>query len=342
VAITTFTPASCSPGMGDGTGTMGLQSLGSPHGLTLHIVDGQTGNQRAVTSNYDRMDGSFTPQLDGFLGILRAPGANTFSAQYWDHRGNFVASGQTMQGGAAFASGISSIGLLLAGDFSWSSLPARHQAWMIDDLGMIHWAHDLASKGTVFGLGLDAQDRAIVITDGGPGTITAQWFDGQGSALTGEFVILTNFGAGPNTWFETGPLIGGGVAVKRVDQQTDADGRPFRTAQWLVTVAAGQNTAQVAPQWLTSRASTTLSLARGGKAYALLPLGAPGADCNQRIEVLAPDGTSCGFFDAGIARGQCRTEDLALGLDGTPVQLLPRSLAPASTCSYRWWPAALH
>lgn len=44
---------------------------------------------------------------------------------------------------------------------------------MIDDLGYIRWARDLASQGTVFGLGLDAQDRAIVITDGGPGTITA-------------------------------------------------------------------------------------------------------------------------------------------------------------------------
>lgn len=54
------------------------------------------------------------------------------------------------------------------------------------------------------------------------------------------------------------------------------------------------------------------------------------------------NGTGCGFFEAGIARGQCRTEDLALGLDGTPVQLLPKSLAPASTCSYRWWPSALH
>jgi hypothetical protein len=52
--------------------------------------------------------------------------------------------------------------------------------------------------------------------------------------------------------------------------------------------------------------------------------------------------TSSGSFDGGIARGQCRTDDLAPGLDGTPIQLLPKALAPANTCSYRWWPAALH
>ena len=36
--MTIFTPASCSAGMGDGTGVLGLQALGSPHGVTLHVM----------------------------------------------------------------------------------------------------------------------------------------------------------------------------------------------------------------------------------------------------------------------------------------------------------------
>src|SRR5207237_7481019 len=135
----------------------------------------------------------------------------------------------------------------------------------------------LAAKGAVFGLGLDQQNRALVITDGGNGAaITAQWFDAQGTALTGEFVLIASFTAGQNTWFETAALIGGGIAVRRVDQQNDADGRAYQTSQWLVTVAPGAASAQAAPQWLASRSNTRMQLARGGKAYAFLPLGAPG------------------------------------------------------------------
>jgi len=58
-------------------------------------------------------------------------------------------------------------------------------------------------------------------------------------------------------------------------------------------------------------------------------------------EVMAPNGAACGSFDATIASGTCRTEDLGLTLDGTPVQLLPKNLSSPNTCSYRWWAHAL-
>jgi len=51
---------------------------------------------------------------------------------------------------------------------------------------------------------------------------------------------------------------------------------------------------------------------------------------------------ACGSFDATIASGRCRTEDVGLTLEGTPVQLLPKNLFFADTCSYRWWAHALH
>jgi len=70
-------------------------------------------------------------------------------------------------------------------------------------------------------------------------------------------------------------------------------------------------------------------------------MGAPNADCAQKVEIVAPDGTGCGSFDISIAAGKCRTEDVGLSLDGTPIQLMPRELSQANTCSYRWWQHAL-
>ena len=49
------------------------------------------------------------------------------------------------------------------------------------------------------------------------GSVTAQWFDRDGTALTGEFELLTGFVPGASTWFEATPLIGGGLAVWGMD-----------------------------------------------------------------------------------------------------------------------------
>ena len=100
-------------------------------------------------------------------------------------------------------------------------------------------------------------------------------------------------------------------------------------------------TQDLSRQWRHDRRDTNLAIARSGKAYAMLPMGAPNADCAQKIEVLAPDGTSCGSFDATLASGNCRTEDLALTLGGTPIQPMPRELSSQDSCSYRWWKDAL-
>jgi len=72
--------------------------------------------------------------------------------------------------------------------------------------------------------------------------------------------------------------------------------------------------------------------------HAVLPMGASDDDCAQRIEVLAPDGTSCAALDVSVGTGRCRTEDVASSLTGTPIHPLPRS---QDLCSYRWWKDAL-
>jgi len=64
------------------------------------------------------------------------------------------------------------------------------------------------------------------------------------------------------------------------------------------------------------------------------------------VEVVAPDGTSCGQRDYAVAAGNCDTKDLAMGADGTVLQQLPGAMETTSadtalhTCTWRWWPAA--
>jgi hypothetical protein len=53
---------------------------------------------------------------------------------------------------------------------------------------------------SVFGVGVDVLRRSLVITDGaaafGGGRVSAQWFEKNGTPLTGEFVLLTGWSRG--------------------------------------------------------------------------------------------------------------------------------------------------
>ncbi len=333
---------SCGTGMGDTTGTLGLESFGASGGDTLHFVNADTANQNGVAV-YSNTKGSFVPTRDGFTGVFhfQTNTSNGWFADYWRHDAVFIQSGRLIEGDIVVA-GTPFGTVSIAGTFGESGLPRHHQLMVLGwNEAFVRCSHDLASPGTVFGMGGDANGRVLVVTDGGSHNIDAQWFDENCAAMTGVFRLITGFQAGANTWFATAPLVDGGVAVRRVDQQNDSEGRAFRTAQWLLAVGAGSATPQTAPKWLTDRPNTNMALARSSRAYAMLPMGAPGADCAQKIDVMAPDGTACGSFDATIASGSCRTEDLGLTLEGTPVQLLPKNLSSANTCSYRWWAHAL-
>ena len=111
-------------------------------------------------------------------------------------------------------------------------------------------------------------------------------------------------------------------------------------AQALAVVASGSGTVEPAPDWMTSRPDTRLQIARGGRAYAVLPYGAAGVSCSQRVEVVAQDGTSCGAADYPIAPGKCDTKHLTLGADGTVIQQLPDAMEAKSgdshACTWRW------
>ena len=97
---------------------------------------------------------------------------------------------------------------------------------------------------------------------------------------------------------------------------------------------------------MASRRDVKLQIARGGKAYATLPLARRGVQCTQRVEMIAPDGTPCGATDYAISAETCDTQELKMGADGTVIQQLPDAMETTypfggnHTCTWRWWPGA--
>ena len=243
--------------------------------------------------------------------------------------------------------------LVVAGDFAVSDTgPFEHavRTYGTHPALSSHADQSLASPGAVFGVGLNQEQMVLVITDGGPtfgsGHISAQWFAFDGTPVTGEFVLLSKFVAGPSTWFETAPLLSGGFAVRRRDTSYPG-GKLDVHSQWLVVLANGSTAPQPAPGWLASRPDTRLQVARGGHAYAVLPDRELSVPCTQRVETLAADGTACGARDYPLGEGSCDTFDLTLGADGTVIQPFPSSFETETpigtrTCSWFYWASALH
>jgi List-Bact-rpt repeat protein len=269
----------------------------------------------------------------------------------WDTGGNWL--GDSVWRAENFAPAADpNGGVLVAGDLSSSvSGPLVHQAVMFTGGGAaygIKWGpQPLASAGAVYGAGVDLTGRSLIVTDGaarfGAGAISAQWFERDGTALTGEFELITGFTAGQSTWFETWPLIGGGLVVVRMDSDASFHSRAIGWVQ-------GGRAVVLPPQpWMSAHPDTRLQPSRGGQGYLVLPLGAPNTACTQTLEVLAQDGTSCASRDYPIAAGTCDTSDLLAGQDGTVIQQLPASMEAMTdpsrawhTCTWRYWPMAAH
>lgn len=347
-------PFTCGNATSDGSGTVALTVNGA-HG---DVVDFVSPSGTFLQGSSTSMDGFLLPQPAGFSQVSGRPYLGPeWAIQFgqlisaFDPAGNPTGSsrlanhsGQDTLPAAADPNG----GVLFAGDLAMGPTdPIVHAAVMYQGGGtpaFVRWGpRSLASSGMVFGLGVDVLGRSLVITNGTPtfgaGRISAQWFDTDGTALTDEFMFLTNFTPGPATWFETTALVGGGLLVRRVDGGTHSSA--------LALVDSGSAMVRPAPAWMASRRDSKMQIARGGKAYAVLPLGGKGVSCTQRVELVAPDGTSCGTTDFPIAGGTCDTFDLELGTDGTVIQRLPtvmearNRVSGGQTCTWRWWPAVL-
>jgi len=351
---------SCGSAAGDASGAMGM---------TLHTNDPSSHSDQILfmtTAGVRRQDRTTNQgvlplqQPSGLSALAGAPYLGPLANQ-GSQLVNFDSSGAAKGETFLFGKGLASVadpsgGVLIAGDFALAKSdpasgfvpagPAQHAVAMFTGGGTapaVAWGPvALASKGAVFGAGIDLVGRALVITDGAPkfgaGNVSGQWFDRDGTALTGEFVLVTGFTAGASTWFETSPRIGSGLIVRRMDAGPHA--------HMLVTVDSGSTSVQPAPAWMAGRTDTRLQIARGGRAYAALPFGAAGVACSQRVDVVAPDGTVCGGADYPIGAGNCDTKDLMLGADGTVIQQLPDAMETKSdlsthSCTWRWWAGVL-
>lgn len=344
----------CLPATGDRGGTLAFPTVfaqASAHGATVDFVStsGTFLRQSDLTAPPNLLQ-----QPDGVAAVsgpspFSGP-PNVISFSSWDHGGNPLAHGSRFGDLHRVASAANPEGgVLVAGDYSTTfSGPTQHVAEMFVGppaaVFNVMWGpQPLASAGTVFGAGVDLLGKALVVTDGAPkfgsGAISAQWFV-DGKPVTGEFLLVSGFTPGASTWFEASPLVDGGLLVRRIDSDHGLH------SQVLVVVAAGSTSPNPAPDWMASRRDVQFHLARGNRAYATLPYGAPNVACSQRVEVLAADGTSCGSLDYAIAAGNCDTGDLTMAADGTVIQPLPLSMETtldvhgSHTCTWRWWAGA--
>jgi len=347
-------------------GICGLPA-GNGHGVIAHLVN----NERApaftlvnpsggVNGYLSQVGGSVFPLPNGFLqwgsrstsnfnsqfigavedsgrplGTSRAPSGATFDMYSPIEESVALDVG----GGAAFA-----------GTIHVEGQPDQRRVMVFDANG-VRWGPRALLDRRVFGLGVDLNSRVLVIQNGYAqcsGCILGQWFERDGTPLTGSFTLLAGFSPGPATWFETAPLIGGGLAVRRMDADHSTQTQGFHS-QWLITVESGSDQIHEAPDWMKGRPDTDLALARGGAAYAVLSNGAFGAPCTQDVELLSASGNSCARWTLELTSGTtCDTLELRLGLDGTILQRLPPalesvrdSIGRTRTCTVRFWPAAL-
>lgn len=349
----------CGSAIGDASGDLAFlrytdcTGYGDCNGhLDVVSADGSTGAEQRVS------DGTtLFQQPRGFVLLEQPFGHGNPPPAVWaaalDGRGVSLGMSEAIGAGGFFAAADPQGGVVIAGRLDAADIrnplgPPSGAKFASD--GAVLWGPAmLASAGAVYGVGVDLNGRTLVVSDGtsgfGPGSISGQWFDDGGSALTGEFLLLSGFVAEKSTRFELAPLIGGGLAIERRDEIVP---EAAAAEVWILTIDSGGTVAQPAPRWLIERPETHLAIARGGQAYALLSVGLMNTPCTQAVEVVTRDGQSCGqVLYSPRYLGVCpETQDLVLTADGTIVQKLPEDMDPTSSsgmsrCTWRYWPAAL-
>jgi len=345
--------ADCLGGFSDDAGavvlaTGGGSSIADARTTHYFLVDETSGTQVASVTfgGSEGMSALLAEQPTGFIVVIFVPsGPAHLGALRVDGTGKIAAETPTMQGTPLVAE-VPGGGILLAGDFNAENFeldvtPLRREACLFNADLTIRWCSDLRPSGPVVGAGFADGGRALVLTRGGAGELVGQWFDSDGIVLTPSFVVLPDVAAANDVTFDTAPLIGGCLAIRRVQpSRDDPSGRIFSTSQWIGSISSGAMSVADAPDWLKARPDTNMKIAFSGQAYAMLPLGRPAAPCSQAIEIVSKDGTSLGACSLRSDPGTCRTEDIHVARDGTPIQLLPRGTVSGG-CGYRFWPRAL-
>ncbi|MGZ6142887.1 MAG: hypothetical protein ACXWLM_06090 [Myxococcales bacterium] len=304
-------------GTTDGDGLLGLLSEG-PRNHALHMLhpDGTW----VGTITIQNMVG-LAPLTQGFTTIVY-PGDDPDAYGVFELAPGRYLLRFVVYGLPAWAMPALGTQYLIAGPFhdGPSSAPSPQARWIDVSGSGLQSSGPLASAAAIVAAGADGSGSSLVVFAGAtPGTLDAQWFGPRAQASTGLFPLLND---APG-WLTVSPALGGGVLIRGYDL-------PARTGH-LCLLATDATACTPPPAWMLSRPGADLHVARGGRAWASLTRA---ANCADSVEIIAPDGTSCG--SAELSQGACDRPRPEVGVDGTVVQA-----TTGPPAAWSWWPAML-
>ena len=182
---------------------------------------------------------------------------------------------------------------------------------------------------------LDARER-LLVSWGGVNSFLyfpfrrpalGRWLDPQAVPIGDEFVIAEK---SPVTDMQR--LLGDGIALQLADDLN----------HYSLFVHSGETRTLPAPYWLTGQPFRRYSRVRSGKAY-LAGIPQLSSSEPERFELIASDGTSCGYIQFEEPGGACDGGGFAIGLDGTVIRASRRTLrvGDGRSTAVFWWPALL-
>jgi hypothetical protein len=339
---------SCRTGSADGSGVVALIVDGRadiwPVRSSVFLFD-SSGNSRGTyltPSKFSHSDPFLTEQLAGFQVRNRdfrtdggGPGDTPVEVRSEvvtiDGTGSVVGSSGTIDASFMLVA-IDPLGGVVVSSVPHFLSPTRAIA-AYDDRARLRWRTELPSSDAFVAIGVDREGNTLALLDGssryGSGKLAGIWLDHSGKA--GEVFEAADLGPVPPAVVLT-PRVESGLFLQRAD-----DGRWIRQFD-----AFGPG--QPPPSWLESRPSTTLHMARGGRAYAVISRPASAGACQAMIEVVAPSGKSCGTAvfpgEQSSLRGGSCAAGLTVGYDGTVIEKLDERSVEAGgafTCGFCWW-----
>ncbi|GAC1348535.1 MAG: hypothetical protein NVSMB23_29740 [Myxococcales bacterium] len=325
--LATTDNANCLPGTSEGGGNVAF-GWAREHHSSVFFFGSSGGTARGSLSDYDHAVGNLIGQLDGFEGVYVYPGS---ANQQWEL--DVVAGdGKIRKVVRNNDPEVRVIGATQANDPTGGVMVLGGSPSVLisfDAAGNVRWRREVALPNAV--LGVDRLGNALLLAAGSGGTTEGQWVDHAGN-VGKLFDAKVAFGFGRTLW----PRVGSGLFLRA--SRFDASGAH---SDWIWQFESLAATGAPAPAWLLARPETKLAMARGGRAYALLPEGSsascaqtPGA---QTAEVIAPSGKSCGAAKFTDPQASCSLE---VGYDGTVLQQVTTEES-RHNCSMRWWPGLL-
>ena len=324
----------CQTGSSDGFGVVALivddVNL-LPRRSSVFLFD-SSGNSRGTYSGPDQRspgDPAFTfltEQLAGFE--LRNWDPDTGSEVVAiDGTGSVV--GSTGKINAVFVLvAIDPLGGVVVSSVPRDSSPTRAIA-AYDDRARLRWRTELPSSDAIVAVGVDRQGNTLALVDGssryGSGKLAGIWLDHSGRA--GSVFEAADIGDSPRGALLLTPRVESGLFLRRSDgawtRQFDAFGP-----------------GQPPPSWLEARSSTTLHMARGGRAYAVISPPTSGGACQAAIEVVTPSGKTCGTVVFPGEQSSFCFVSLTVGYDGTVIEKVNERSTGAGggrVCGFSWW-----